>query len=91
LCTVITRDARVVKGYLFIIGLGDLGHIYASYQVMGPSMFWDFANYNDMVSEIGVMGTKDEKSTNLSVDVGQYWFQCVLAYQSYCDTFRFVW
>lgn len=58
LCTVITRDARVVKGYLLIIGLGDLGHIFASYQVLGPSAFWDFANYNDMVSEIDVMKGK---------------------------------
>jgi hypothetical protein len=58
---------------------------------MGPSMFWDFANYNDMVSENGVIRTKVEKSVNVSVDVGQYWFQCVLACQSCCDTFGVVW
>jgi hypothetical protein len=91
LCTAITREARVVKGYLFIIALGDLGHIYASYQVMGPSMFWDFANYNDLVSEIGVMRIEGEKSANMCVDVGQYWFQCVLACQSGCDDFGIVW
>lgn len=49
LCTVWTRDAGVTKGYLFIVACADLGHIYSSYQVMGPKVFWDFQNYNSMM------------------------------------------
>ncbi|KAF2799966.1 hypothetical protein K505DRAFT_229783 [Melanomma pulvis-pyrius CBS 109.77] len=49
LCTAITREARVAKFYLAILALADLGHIYASYKVMGPATFWDLAKYNDMM------------------------------------------
>lgn len=49
LCTAITRNARVAKYYLFIIALGDLGHIYASYRVMGKETFLNFNEYNDMM------------------------------------------
>ncbi|KAF2019678.1 hypothetical protein BU24DRAFT_419299 [Aaosphaeria arxii CBS 175.79] len=49
LCTAITRDARVTKAYLLIIAVGDLGHIYSSYAVMGPKVFWEFGEYNDMM------------------------------------------
>jgi hypothetical protein len=49
LCTVITRDANVTKWYLGMVACGDLGHIYASYKVMGPQVFWDFAQYNDVM------------------------------------------
>ncbi|KAF2444763.1 hypothetical protein P171DRAFT_472764 [Karstenula rhodostoma CBS 690.94] len=55
LCTAITRDARVAKYYLLFVAVGDLGHIYSSYKVMGPEVFWDFAAYNDMMwGNIGV-------------------------------------
>ena len=55
LCTVITREARVTKWYLAMVALGDLGHIYASYRVMGPEIFWDFNLYNNMMwGNIGV-------------------------------------
>ncbi|KAF2865934.1 hypothetical protein BDV95DRAFT_612176 [Massariosphaeria phaeospora] len=55
LCTVVTRDARVAKAYLLIIACGDLGHIYSSYKVMGPDVFWNFGGYNDMMwGNIGV-------------------------------------
>jgi hypothetical protein len=49
LCTVITRDANVTKWYLGMVALGDLGHIYSSYAVMGPQVFWDFGAYNDLM------------------------------------------
>lgn len=49
LCTAITREARVAKCYLVMVACGDLGHIYSSYVVMGPSVFWNFASYNDMM------------------------------------------
>ncbi|KAK7191170.1 hypothetical protein DPSP01_008894 [Paraphaeosphaeria sporulosa] len=55
LCTAITRDARVAKYYLLFVAAGDLGHIYSSYVVMGPKVFWDFSAYNDMMwGNIGV-------------------------------------
>lgn len=38
-----------------MIALGDLGHIYSSYKVMGPEIFWNFNEYNDMMwGNIGV-------------------------------------
>jgi hypothetical protein len=49
LFTVITRESRLTKYYLSAAALGDLGHIYASYAVMGKEMFWDFDGYNDMM------------------------------------------
>ncbi|KAL1610379.1 hypothetical protein SLS60_002046 [Paraconiothyrium brasiliense] len=49
LCTAITRDARVAKYYLLFVAAGDLGHIYSSYKVMGPEVFWNFNQYNDMM------------------------------------------
>ncbi|KAF2687083.1 hypothetical protein K458DRAFT_361484 [Lentithecium fluviatile CBS 122367] len=49
ICTLITREARVTKWYLGIIALGDLGHIYSSYRVMGPEIFWDYEKYNGMM------------------------------------------
>ncbi|KAH7078059.1 hypothetical protein BKA63DRAFT_440464 [Paraphoma chrysanthemicola] len=48
-CTVITREGRVTKWYLFMVACGDLGHIYASYKVMGSDVFWNFSDYNDMM------------------------------------------
>ena len=55
LCTVVTREPRVAKGYLLIIALGDLGHIYSSYKQMGPAVFWNFNEYNDVMwGNIGV-------------------------------------
>jgi hypothetical protein len=49
LCTVITRDANVTKWYLGIVACADIGHIYASYKVMGPQVFWEFGGYNDVM------------------------------------------
>ncbi|KAF2133553.1 hypothetical protein P153DRAFT_393365 [Dothidotthia symphoricarpi CBS 119687] len=47
LCTAVTRDAKVTKWYLAIVAGADVGHIYSSYRIMGPGVFWDFAAYND--------------------------------------------
>ncbi|KAF2712405.1 hypothetical protein K504DRAFT_499505 [Pleomassaria siparia CBS 279.74] len=49
ICTAVTKEARVAKAYIFAVALGDLGHIYSSYAVMGPEIFWDFNKYNDMM------------------------------------------
>ncbi|KAF1953582.1 hypothetical protein CC80DRAFT_450498 [Byssothecium circinans] len=49
LCTAITREARVTKYYLLFVAIADLGHIYASYKVMGKEMILDFNGYNDMM------------------------------------------
>jgi hypothetical protein len=49
ICTVITRDANVTKWYLGIVAIADLGHIYSSYKVMGPQVFWNFSGYNDLM------------------------------------------
>ena len=49
LFTVVTREARLTKYYLAAAAVGDLGHIYASYKVMGSAVFWDLGGYNDMM------------------------------------------
>ena len=49
LCTVVTRDANITKWYLIIVACGDIGHIYANYAVMGPQVFWDFSQYNEIM------------------------------------------
>jgi hypothetical protein len=49
LCTVITRDANVTKWYLAMVAMGDLGHIYSNYMVMGPEVFWNYGEWNDMM------------------------------------------
>ncbi|PVI06064.1 hypothetical protein DM02DRAFT_715255 [Periconia macrospinosa] len=55
LCTAITREARVTKYYLAFGAIGDLGHIYASYAVMGREVFLNLNGYNDMMwGNIGI-------------------------------------
>ncbi|KAF2828781.1 hypothetical protein CC86DRAFT_368919 [Ophiobolus disseminans] len=49
LFTIVTREPRLTRYYLAAAAVGDLGHIYASYKVMGSDMFWDFGGYNDMM------------------------------------------
>ena len=49
LCTVITRDVRVTKYYLAILACGDIGHLYANYKGMGPNVFWNFGDYNEVM------------------------------------------
>ena len=49
LCTVITRDKRVTRGYLLLAAVGDLGHLWANWKVMGPEVFWDFGGYNEVM------------------------------------------
>jgi hypothetical protein len=49
LFTVVTREAKLTKLYLAAASIGDLGHIWASYAIMGGELFWDFGSYNDMM------------------------------------------
>ncbi|KAL6702644.1 hypothetical protein ACN47E_001267 [Coniothyrium glycines] len=49
LCLVISRDARVSRYYLVLLASADIGHMYANYKGMGPEVFWDFRNYNEMM------------------------------------------
>lgn len=49
LCTVVTREKRITKGYLLIAAAGDLGHMLANYKAMGPAVFWNFNEYNEIM------------------------------------------
>ncbi|KAF7507836.1 hypothetical protein GJ744_010000 [Endocarpon pusillum] len=40
---------QVARNYLLVVACGDLGHIYATYAGLGGNMFFDVANWNDMV------------------------------------------
>jgi hypothetical protein len=47
-------DAAVARGYLIVVGLADMGHIYSSYLGMG-TYFWDLNSWNQMAwANIGV-------------------------------------
>jgi hypothetical protein len=45
-----TTHPEIARRYLVIVAVADIGHIYSCYAGMGSQQFWDFANYNDMVS-----------------------------------------
>ena len=49
LCTVVTREKRITKGYLLVAAAGDLGHLYANWKAMGPAVFWNFGAYNEIM------------------------------------------
>lgn len=49
LCTAVTREKRVVTGYLLLAAAGDLGHLYANWKGMGPAVFWNFNDYNEIM------------------------------------------
>lgn len=54
LCTFFVSE-RAAKLYLLCVALGDLGHISCVYAGLGPKVFWDVANWNDMVwGHVGV-------------------------------------
>ncbi|KAF2027406.1 hypothetical protein EK21DRAFT_33200, partial [Setomelanomma holmii] len=54
-CTFITREPRVTWWYLFFVACGDIGHLYASYAVMGRDVFLDVGGWNAMVwGNVGV-------------------------------------
>lgn len=43
-----TNHSDIVKKYLFVVALADLGHIYAVYCGMGEEYFWNPNKWNDM-------------------------------------------
>lgn len=38
-----------VRGYLAIVAVADLGHIYGAYVGMGPEAFWDYGSWNSAI------------------------------------------
>jgi hypothetical protein len=49
LAVFVSHEPRVVKWYLFIVAIGDVGHLYASYRGMGEEAFWDWNGYTNMM------------------------------------------
>jgi len=50
-----TRHPEIAREYLIIVALADIGHIYAAYKGLGPEVFWDLTQWNDMAyGNIGV-------------------------------------
>ena len=41
-----TTERAVVRGYVWALWIGDIGHVGATAYVMGTSTFLDFGNYN---------------------------------------------
>jgi hypothetical protein len=52
-----TTYPEIARRYLIIVAIADIGHIYSCYVGMGSQQFWDFANYNDMVSNLFLQST----------------------------------
>ena len=48
-------NAAVIRGYLTVVAIADLGHIYSSYLGMGEKYFLDLNSWNQMAwANIGV-------------------------------------
>ncbi|KAI0844169.1 hypothetical protein F5Y00DRAFT_210319 [Daldinia vernicosa] len=44
-----TPHASVARGYLVVVALADYGHIWACYRGVGAELFWNTAEWNDML------------------------------------------
>ena len=52
-----TSHVSIARGYLLILALADIGHIYATYVGMGEKAFMDWQNWSQMAwSHIGASG-----------------------------------
>jgi hypothetical protein len=45
-----TTNVGTARWYLVALGLGDVGHVYATYRAVGPAYFWDVAGWNAMIA-----------------------------------------
>jgi len=43
-----TTEPRVVHGYLVVLAIADVGHVFATYAVMGTEAFMDVGSWNVM-------------------------------------------
>lgn len=43
-----TNEPKVVRNYVIALAIGDIGHVYVCYYVLGHEKFFDFARYNAM-------------------------------------------
>jgi len=43
-----TRHPEIARRYLISVAFADIGHIYAAYRGLGPEVFWDLTQWNDM-------------------------------------------
>ncbi|OTB20362.1 hypothetical protein K445DRAFT_312808 [Daldinia sp. EC12] len=44
-----TPHASVARRYLVAVALADYGHVWACYRGVGPEVFWDTAQWNDVL------------------------------------------
>ncbi|KAI2779018.1 hypothetical protein F4815DRAFT_446842 [Daldinia loculata] len=44
-----TSHASVARWYLVVVAFADYGHIWACYRGVGPELFWNTAEWNDML------------------------------------------
>lgn len=45
-----TKHPEITFWYLIAVGIADFGHIYAVYAAVGPNLFWNPSEWNDMVA-----------------------------------------
>ena len=49
-----TTEPKVIRNFLVACAVGDLGHLYVTYEVMGKD-FWDIGHWNDLAwGNIGI-------------------------------------
>ena len=44
-----TTEPKVVRNFLIVCAIADVGHVYACYHVMGQKSFLDVASWNEVV------------------------------------------
>jgi hypothetical protein len=44
-----TLHADIVKKYLFVVAIADLGHIWSVYRSLGSAYFWSLGEWNDLI------------------------------------------
>lgn len=44
-----SSSATTAKWYLIAVAFADYGHIYSCYVGLGPDVFWDISQWNDMI------------------------------------------
>jgi hypothetical protein len=63
-CTAVTREGRVAKAYLLAVAIGDLGHIYASWRVLGKDTMLNFGGVSGSRWIVGCGGRVFIKAAN---------------------------
>lgn len=61
-----SSEPRVIRNYIIALGLGDIGHLLATYRVLGHSRYMDVMKWNAMAfGNIGITVSVYNNNTHL--------------------------